>query len=139
MHLGLARCALVAGLAAADYRLEVILAAAPNAAAAPTIDARVGGTGFHATGNIRCAMGHGQPAASCSFGVRRGGNGNAMIIIIRPDGFRRVIFFEKGQAVSYDQIQADIGPFKTWRQGDTTTVQIGTERYEIPDAVIKGS
>nr|MCU0966938.1 hypothetical protein [Burkholderiaceae bacterium] len=99
----------------ADYRLEVIIAAASPASAAPAGDAKVGGTGYHATGNVPCAMGGGQPTGSCPFGVMRKGQGSGMV-----------------------QSQADKGAFSATRQGDTTTVRIGDERYEIPDAVVSG-
>jgi hypothetical protein len=122
----------------ADYRLEIAIAAAGPAAAAPAGDAKVAGTGYHATGNVPCAMGGGQPTGSCPFGVMRKGQGSGMVTVTRPDGRQRVIFFEQGRATGYDQSQADKGAFGATRQGDTTTVRIGEERYEIPDAVIQG-
>jgi len=61
-----------------------------------------------------------------------------MVTITKPDGRKRVIFFEKGRATGYDQSQADPGEFRASRQEDLTIVQIGSERYEIPDAVIHG-
>jgi hypothetical protein len=122
----------------ADYRLEVVIAAAPAAVAAPSGDAKVAGTDFNATGNVPCSMGGGQPTGSCPFGVRRQGGGTAMVTVTRPDGRQRVIFFEKGRATGYDQSQADTGAFKATREGDLTTVHIGSERYEIPDAVVSG-
>lgn len=122
----------------ADYRLEVIVAAAPATAAAPSGDAKVAGTGFHATGSIPYAMGGGQPTASCAFGVTRQGQGNAMVTVTKADGAKRVIFFEKGRATGYDASQADHGSFKVTRQGDLSIIDIGTQRYEIPDAVASG-
>ena len=38
----------------------------------------------------------------------------------------------------YDVSEADPGEFSASREDDTTIVRIGTERYEIPDAVIMG-
>jgi hypothetical protein len=122
----------------ADYRLEVVIAAAGQAATAPAGDAKVAGTGYHATGTVPCAMGGGQPTGSCPFGVMRKGQGSGMVTVTRPDGRQRVIFFEQGRATGYDQSQADKGGFSATRQGDTTTVRIGEERYEIPDAVVSG-
>lgn len=130
----------------ADYRLEVnIGTAAPSAATqtpdhatAPSTDAKVPGTGQHATGNLPCSMGRGQPTGSCPFGVTRQGKGSAMVAVTRSDGRKRTIFFEKGRATGYDASQADKGVFNATRQGDLTIVQIGEERYEIPDAVIDG-
>lgn len=123
----------------ADYRLEVAIAAAPRATAAPAAETGVAGTAYHATGHLPCALGSGQPVASCRFGVKRGGRGDAMLSITRPDGAKRVIFFERGQAFGYDPGEADTGPFRASRRSDVTMLQIGRERYEIPDAVVYGS
>jgi hypothetical protein len=122
----------------ADYRLEIAIAAAGKASAAPASDAKVPGTDYHATGQVPCSMGGSQPAGSCRFGVTRQGQGSGMVTITKPDGRKRVIVFDKGRATGYDQSQADQGAFSATRQGDTTIVRIGDERYEIPDAVIQG-
>jgi len=42
------------------------------------------------------------------------------------------------QIVVYDQSQADRGVFKARREGDTTVVEIGEKRYELPDAIVQG-
>ena len=122
----------------ANYRLEVAIGGTAPAIQAPSTDAKVPGTGFHATGDLPCAMGGGQPTGSCAFGVKREGQGNGMVEVTKPDGRKRVIFFEKGRATGYDASQADRSAFKASRQGDLTIVHIGNERYEIPDAVING-
>jgi hypothetical protein len=124
----------------ADYRLEVAISGSGSASQtpAPSTDAKVAGTGFHATGNLPCAMGGGQPTGSCAFGVKREGQGNGMVEVTKPDGRKRMIFFEKGRATGYDASQADRSAFKATRQGDLTIVHVGEERYEIPDAVING-
>jgi hypothetical protein len=123
----------------AHYRLEMIIdGAGQPAAQAPIHDAKVSGTDFHATGNIPCSMGKGQPTGSCAFGVNREGNGNAMVTVTLVDGRKRVIFFEKGLAIGYDQSQADSGGFKAKKEADLNIIHIGEERYEIPDAVVLG-
>ena len=122
----------------ANYRLEIAIAAAPTAAAPRSTDAKVPGTDYHATGKVRCSMGGGQPTELCEFGVKREGGGNAMVTVTKLDGSRHVIYFEKGRAAGYDQSQADRGSFKASKQGDLSTVHIGDERYEIPDAVVSG-
>jgi hypothetical protein len=101
-------------------------------------DAKVPGTDYHATGNIPCSMGGGQPTGSCPFGVKREGSGSAMVTVTKPDGRTRTIFFENGRATGADVSQADPGKFSASRKGDTTIVHIGQERYEIFDAVIFG-
>lgn len=68
----------------------------------------------------------------------REGGGSGRVTITKPDGRQRVIFFDKGRAIGYDQSQADRGAFSATRQGDSTLVHIGDERYEIIDAVLFG-
>jgi hypothetical protein len=122
---------------AAHYTLDVAVAAA--AAAAPASDAKVPGTDFHATGEIPCAVGAGAPMGSCRFGVTREGAGAAIVTVFRPDGRPRIIIFQGGEATGADiaQSEGDIA-FKASRAGDLTTVTVGAERYEIPDAVPLG-
>ena len=122
----------------ADYRLEIVIAAARAAALTASPDAKVAGTPFHATGNLPCAMGGGHPTGSCAFGVVRHGPGNATVTITHPDGGQRVIVFEKGRATRVERSQADAGSLSATREGDMNVVRIGPERYEIPDAVVNG-
>ena len=123
----------------AHYRLEMIVDGTGQPAVhAPSRDAKVAGTDFHATGNIPCSMGKGQPTGSCAFGVKREGNGSAMVTVTKVDGSKRVIFFKNGRAIGYDQSQADTGNFKAEKEVDLNVIHIGDERYEIPDAVPQG-
>jgi hypothetical protein len=124
----------------ANYRLEMIITGAAEKVStpAPSSDALVKGTDFHATGDIPCTMTLSQPAGSCPFGVKRQGNGSGTVIITKPDGRTRAIFFEKGTATGADVSKADSGDFKAEKQVDLNIVRIGEERYEIPDAVIFG-
>lgn len=126
----------------ANYRLEMIITDAENST--PTSngsaedDALVEGTNYNATGNIPCNMASGQPTSSCPFGVRREGNGTAIVTVTKPDGRTRAIFFENGEATGYDMSEADYSEFSVEKQGDLTLIRIGGERYEISDAVIYG-
>jgi hypothetical protein len=98
-------------------------------------DAKVPGTGYHATSVIPCSMGGGAPTGSCPAGVKRQGGGTADVTVTKPDGRTRTIFFQNGRAVSADVSQADYGKFSATRQGDLNIIRIGQERYEIPDAL----
>lgn len=118
----------------AEYRLEMIV----GGGGAPAGDAKVAGTAFHATGEIPCSMGGGQPTGSCPFGVVRQGNGSGAVTVTRPDGGQRVIFFDNGKATGYDMSQADKGEFSAGKQSDLNIIRIGEERYEIPDAAVFG-
>ncbi|MGL4243752.1 MAG: hypothetical protein ACRCTI_21770, partial [Beijerinckiaceae bacterium] len=100
---------------------------------------RAGSGQFDATGNIPCAKGQGAPMAQCPFGVGRAGGGSATVVVTHPDGRKRAIFFRGGRAASADTSQADgYGAFRATKQGDLNLIQIGDERYEIPDAVVFG-
>lgn len=120
----------------ANYRLEIVIA--PLDPPSEQTDALVPSTNYNATGDIPCSMGNGQPTGYCPFGVTRQGSGNGSVTVTKPNGRTRVIFFENGRAVGYDESQADPGSFSTERQSDLNIIRIGQERYEIPDAVIWG-
>jgi hypothetical protein len=122
----------------ANYRLEIIISGAGEKAAAAGHDAKVAGTDFNATGDIPCSMGGGRMTGSCKFGVKREGSGRGTVVVTKPDGRTRAIFFDKGKAIGYDQSQADPGEFRASQESDLNIVHIGSERYEIPDAVISG-
>lgn len=117
----------------ANYRLKINIAGNTTSS-----DSKVSGTNYHATGNIPCSMGNGQPTGSCPFGVTRKGNGTADVTVKKPDGRSRMIFFENGNAISADVSQADPGEFSASKEGDLSIIRIGKERYEIPDAVVFG-
>lgn len=106
-------------------------------------DAKVAGTDYNATAEIRCAGYRKHPAGLCPAGVKRGGEGGMTVVDINwPDGDRRALFFDKaGALVSADTSQADGSAAfepKGVKQGDTTIVTIGPERYEIPDVFVMG-
>lgn len=124
----------------ANFTLALSIAGAAAASPqAPSTDARVAGTNFHATGTIPCARATGQPMGTCQFGVTRTGGGAGTMTITWPDGGNRVIFFERGAPVRYDQSQADRGARMTVRKNaDLFRVTIGSQRFEIPEAVIAG-
>jgi hypothetical protein len=121
----------------ANYTLTVGITSAASAKVPPR-DAKVAGTNYHATGEIPCAISPSQPSHSCPFGVTRQGNGTATVTVTRTGGGTRTIHFTKGHATGYDQSQADSGKFSARKQGDLSIIQIGGERYEIPDAVVSG-
>jgi hypothetical protein len=92
------------------------------------------GQPFDATGTIPCARYPGQPTVPCAFGVQRRGLGSADVFVAFPDGGQRLISFAEGEPRAADSNDAlEIG-----RESDLWFVRIGTERYEIPDAVVTG-
>jgi hypothetical protein len=103
--------------------------------AAASTDAKVPGTGYNATAQIRCVAEPNKPMSACKAGVKRSSNGGGTVHVTTPDGGSRVITFAGGKAVRSDsQAGMDVQ-----RRGDTSVVRIGTvEVYEIPDAFIFG-
>ena len=100
---------------------------------------RAGQGKFDATGKIPCAQAAGQPMTECEFGVARAGGGYATVVIKRPTGPSRAIFFRMGKPVGADTSQADgYLTLRATKESDLHMIRLGAERYEIPDAVILG-
>jgi heat shock protein HslJ len=111
-----------------------------SAAMGPDDSALRAGQGqFDATGQAPCAQGQGEPMGQCAFGVARAGGGYATVVVKRPDGRQRFIFFRMGRPIGASTSQADGYPeFRAIKEGDLNLIRIGAERYEIPDAVVLG-
>lgn len=130
----------------ANYRLEATVTSGKSQSDSAgydtaASDASVGaGQGdFDATGQVPCAQHRGQPMGQCRFGVSRAGGGTATVVVTKPDGSTRAIFFIDGKANSADTSQADgYGEFSARREADLNLIRVGDERYEIPDAAIYG-
>ena len=122
------------GYAAADFLAP---ARGPNGDIAMGYDdsaLRAGQGDFDATApSLPCSAG------ACSASVSRGTGGDAIVVITLPDGQERIIFFALGHPIGVNSSEAmPLGEFKTSRDGDVSTVVIGDERYEIPDALPLG-
>ena len=83
-----------------------LLAVAPGAPARAG-DAKVAGTPYHATGEVRCAAGT-AAWSMCAFGVIRGGPGNAEVHLTAPDGTTRVLRFAGSRPAARDEVDARI-------------------------------
>lgn len=122
----------------APYTLTVAIAAAAKPAplgTAPAHDARVSGTGYHATGQVPCSLGRAAPrSAGCDFGVIRGTSGNADLHLTLPGGAKRTLYFRGAQ------VTADGGAAVTARHAaDEWIVDVdGREHYWIADVAILG-
>jgi len=100
---------------------------------------RAGQGDFDATGNIPCAQYAGQPMMQCEFGVSRAGGGYATVVIKKPGGRTRAIFFRMGKPLGADTSEADgYHEFRATREYDLHLIRVGNERYEIPEAVVLG-
>jgi hypothetical protein len=105
-------------------------------------DAKVAGTNYNATAQIRCAGYKDAPAGRCEAGVVRDAETGPYVEVTLTDGAQRTIFFNQdGSFLSFSTAQADgTAAMKTAssREGDTTIATLGTERYEIPDVFVQG-
>lgn len=123
----------------ASYTLTVgvtggAAAAAPALGQAPSSDAKVKGTPYHATGPLPCAMGKAPMGSTqCEFGVIRGKPGNAEVHIKPAGGLERVLSFRGNTVTSgKDKVKAS-------KSGDLWTIEVNDyEHYQIPEAVISG-
>ena len=96
------------------------------------------GSDFTASSIIPCARpGTGQ--TQCDAGVVREGNGNGFVMVFWPDAGSRVLYFENGTIVRYDESQADGGArLSVTRNGDVQVVRIGEMKFEVVDALLVG-
>jgi uncharacterized protein YraI len=100
---------------------------------------RAGQDIFDAGGWIDCAQAPGQPLTPCGFGVARDGGGTATVVVTRPDGRKRALFFQNGAFIAADTSQADGYPqYSATRAAGVYTIRVGDERYEVFDAVVFG-
>jgi len=127
------------GYVAGDF-LKPAVSPDGSVATGPDDSAERAGRGdFDASGKVGCAQEAGQAMMSCEFGVARAGGGYATVVITKPDGGTRAIFFRMGRAIGADTSEADNpGEFSATREEDLTIIRIGDEHYEIPDAVVLG-
>jgi hypothetical protein len=126
------------GYVAAEFLRPAVSPDGSVATGPDTSAMRAGQGDFDARGSIPCAQYAGQPMTECEFGVARGGGGYATVVITKPDGRRRAVFFHLGIPVGADTSEADPGDFRARRESDLNFIRIGSERYEIPDAVVLG-
>ncbi len=100
---------------------------------------RAGQGRFDASGPVPCTARAGQPMRQCHAQVARDPGGTATIVITRPDGRKRFVFFENGNPISADLSQADGNmTFRASKGGDTFYIEAGDERYEIPEMFVFG-
>jgi hypothetical protein len=123
----------------ADYRLDIHITGEPDPSAARAPN-DFGPSSWDARGDLGCARG-GQPmqGAGCPFKVVRYPMGEGATVFVVPPGTHpepgaeRIIYFQKG-AWSTPTSEA----VSATRREDLSTVTVGDEVYEIPDAVIDG-
>ncbi len=126
------------GYVAAEFLAPAVAPDGSIASGPDDSTSRAGAGDFNTTGKIRCTHLSEEAMTQCDFGAARAGGGYATVVITKPDGTTRAIYFRRGTPVGADTSEADPGEFEASREGDLNTIRIGSERYEIPDAVVLG-
>lgn len=98
--------------------------------------------GYHATTTVPCGI-EDKLDSDCWAGVKRneGPDGTSFVEVKKPDGMKRILFFQGTKASGADSNQADGSAsyrFKWHREADWTVIEYGPERYRIPDALVVG-
>ena len=119
-----------------SYTLTIGVTGKPLVPVAPSKDALIPGTPFHASAQVECTPAFAANAQRCeAFVTRRGFDGTATAEIRAPGAAVRRILFVGGTPAASDAMQA----MTHSREGDSTIVRFGAEeRYLIPDALIRG-
>lgn len=100
---------------------------------------RAGEEKFDATGHIECSIGN-APKTTCEYGIARDQGGDATVVVKKPNGVKRAIFFQLGSPMSADTSQADGYPsFKSIKENGLYIISVGSEHYEISETVILGN
>ncbi len=128
------------GYVAAEF-LTPALSPDGTAATGPDDSALRAGQGrFDAFGTIPCAEALDQPMMQCEFGVARAGGGYATVVVNKPGGRSRAIYFRMGKPIGANTGWTESNSrFRASREKDQYIIRIGNERYEIPEAVVLGS
>jgi hypothetical protein len=121
---------------ASTFTLTVGVTGKALAPLAASKDALIPGTKFHASAPTVCTPPFESRPQQCeAFVIRRGGDGTATVEVRAPNALLRRILFVGGVPVASDSTQA----MAHSRDGDRTVVKFGTdERYDLPDALIRG-
>jgi hypothetical protein len=119
-----------------SYTLTIGVTGKPLLPVAPSKDALIPGTPFHASAQVECTPAFAAQAQRCeAFVTRRGFDGTASVEIRAPGAAARRILFVGGAPVASDALEA----MAHGREGAITIVRFGAgERYSIPDALIRG-
>ena len=127
-----------------DCEIVSFKAPAADASAAasgqrPSAPERAGQGTFDARGPVGCAARAGQPMAQCQAAVARDPGGTATIVVTRPDGRTRAIYFENGNPIGADLSQADGNmDFRGSKRDGVYFIEAGDERYQIVEAFVFG-
>jgi hypothetical protein len=119
-----------------NYTLTVGVTGKALIPVAAAKDALIPGTRFHASAPMTCTPPFESKPQPCeAFVIRRGFDGTATVEIRGPNSMLRRILFVGGAPVASDSTEA----MAHSRDDDRTVVKFGAdERYDLPDALIRG-
>ncbi len=101
---------------------------------------RAGQGVFDAAGTVACALGAHTPMTGCTFGAARDSSGTATVVVTKPDGIDRALFFENETFQGSDTSQAGGGfEVSATREGDLFLIRVDDEHYEIPVSFVFGN
>lgn len=99
---------------------------------------RAGEGKFDTTGKITCSM-NSEEKTQCEYGIAHDQGGDATMVIKKPDGRTRAIFFQLGEPMSVDTSQADgYLELKVSKENEAYIIDLEREYYEVPDTIILG-
>ncbi len=120
---------------ATKYALTIAVTGKPLPPLPAARDAKVAGTAYHATAQVNCVPPYATAPTTCDAGViRRGSDGTATVVFIGKNNLVRRVLFVQGKPTAADGVD----PVSSAKQGDVTTVKVGDERYDVPDAFLTG-
>ncbi|MBW4709017.1 SH3 domain-containing protein [Roseobacter sp. YSTF-M11] len=94
---------------------------------------------FDATSTISCAQEQGQALGQCRAAIARSGGGDATVFVTFQNGFTRHLFFTHGQFMRANATMSGVGTDTDWQLiGDTYTIRVDDQRYEMPKAFLLG-
>jgi hypothetical protein len=107
----------------------------------PADSALRAGQGVHdEIGRLPCTMPDDRLATECDFGAARDPGGSATVVVTRPDGMARALFFVDGAFLSTDASEA-LGGFDSeaaLAEDGTFDIRIDDETYSVPRGVVLG-
>ena len=75
----------------------------------------------------------------CEFGVARAGGGYTTVVVKKPDGRTRAIYFRMGRPIGADVSEAEGRlEFSATKEDDLHRIHVGKKRYEIVDVIVLG-
>ena len=94
---------------------------------------------FDLQGQIACAQEQGQSMSQCKFGVARSSGGDASVVVMFANGFRRTLYFSHGTFIRADTTMSGTGFDTDWRKdGALHVIRVDDQRFELPHAAIFG-